>query len=82
MKLAAGFLFAQGGSVKIDGKDLTSVNLSELYPYIGYLSQEPQIFDGTIQENIAYGNTKHMSDDQIRSALEKAQATFVYDLPF
>lgn len=55
MKLASGFLSAQKGIVSVDGFDLSTVNLSTFYPNIGYLTQDPQIFDGTIRENLMSG---------------------------
>lgn len=81
MKLASGFLSAQKGKVAVDGFDLSTVNLSTFYPNIGYLTQDPQIFDGTIRENLTQGKTAQFQESDIREALEKAQADFVFSLP-
>jgi len=42
-----------GGAIRIDGAESTSYNREELGPYIGYLPQDIELFDGSISENIA-----------------------------
>jgi ABC-type multidrug transport system fused ATPase/permease subunit len=54
MKLIAGYLRPEKGGVYVDGQDLTQVSLQSYYRHIGYLTQEPSIFDGTIRENLEY----------------------------
>jgi ABC-type multidrug transport system fused ATPase/permease subunit len=39
----------------IDGNDLSHVYLPDYYRHIGYLTQEPSVFDGTVRENLMYG---------------------------
>jgi ATP-binding cassette subfamily C exporter for protease/lipase len=41
------------GDVRLDGEPLASWSREELGPYIGYMPQDVQLFDGTIAENIA-----------------------------
>lgn len=42
------------GEISIDDQPLTSLQLNSYYEHVGYLSQEPAIFDGTIRENLEY----------------------------
>jgi ATP-binding cassette subfamily C exporter for protease/lipase len=41
------------GTVRLDGADLHSWRAEDLGPYLGYLPQDIELFDGTVAENIA-----------------------------
>lgn len=51
-KLLVGLLPPTSGRVRMDGVDVYAWNKQALGPHIGYLSQEVDLFDGTIAENI------------------------------
>jgi len=59
--------------VLIDGKNLKSLQLENYRQKVGYVGQEPILFNTTIRENIKFGNQK-ATDGEIISALKKARA--------
>ncbi len=63
-KLVAGFWDVADGIVKMDGKDLKSIPLEQLYDQVAYVSQDNWLFDDTIMNNIRMGNTD-ASDEMV-----------------
>jgi subfamily B ATP-binding cassette protein MsbA len=69
------------GAVLIDGMDVRAFTLGSLRAQISLVLQEAVLFQGTIYDNIAYGNPE-ASADEIRAAAEAANVTeFVDRLP-
>lgn len=70
-----------GGMITIDGQDIRDVTLISLRRNIGLVMQDPFLFDGTIGENIAYGDPR-ATLDRIQAAARVAQIhDFVTTLP-
>ncbi|MFF2119343.1 ATP-binding cassette domain-containing protein [Kitasatospora sp. NPDC058184] len=80
-KLLMRFQDAGSGSVRLDGRDLRDLPRRDLRQAVGFVSQEPFLFDGTIAENIRYG-TFEASDEAVVGAARTAEAhAFVTGLP-
>lgn len=56
VNLLPAFYEATGGRITIDGQDVSTIRLDSLRRHISVVSQEPFLFNGTIRENILYGN--------------------------
>ncbi|MFD0961500.1 ABC transporter ATP-binding protein [Paenibacillus chungangensis] len=67
------FYDVDSGSVTIDGYDLRNITQQSLRSSIGIVSQDVILFNGTIAENIRYGN-QNASEEEIRAAAEAANA--------
>ncbi len=71
---------ADEGTVRLDGHDVRDVDLRSLRSHLGYVSQEPFLFGGTVRENVAYGQHEIDKAD-LEDALRKAGAwEFVQEL--
>ncbi|WP_290819336.1 ABC transporter ATP-binding protein [Halovivax sp.] len=69
------------GAIRIDGHDLRELQLADLREAIGYVGQETFLFDGTVAENIRYGQFD-ASDEAVREAAKAAEAhEFILGLP-
>ena len=75
VNLLPAFYEATGGAITIDGQDIDSTSLESLRKNISVVNQEPFLFNGTIGENIAYGNLN--ADDE--KIAEAAQAANCFD---
>jgi ABC-type multidrug transport system fused ATPase/permease subunit len=83
-KLITGFVTPQDGQVLVDGQDLSRTALKTYYPYVGYLTQEPMVFDGSIKNNLLYSlpdkMAQNITDQQLYEALKNAECDFITDL--
>ena len=81
-KLIPRFYDVSKGKIKLGGVDIRSLKQSELHDLIGYVPQKANLFSGNIRENINYGSSKNLNDEEIIEALKIAQAwDFVQKLP-
>ncbi|GGX98671.1 type I secretion system permease/ATPase [Vogesella alkaliphila] len=70
-KLIMGLYQPQQGSTRIDGVDLRQIDPAELRRNVGYVSQEPVLFYGTLRQNISMGQP-HVHDASIAAAADLA----------
>ncbi|MGE7440112.1 ABC transporter ATP-binding protein, partial [Kitasatospora sp. NPDC001175] len=80
-KLLMRFQDAESGGVLLDGQDLRDLPRRDVRNAIGFVAQDPFLFDGTIVENIRYG-TFGASEEAVEEAARMAEAhAFVSMLP-
>nr|MBI3613540.1 ABC transporter ATP-binding protein [Nitrospirota bacterium] len=81
LKLLMRFYDVRGGVVLIDGQDVRTLSLAFLRSQIGLVQQEPFLFNGTVRENIAYGDLT-AGQDRIEEVARAARAhEFIASLP-
>jgi PrtD family type I secretion system ABC transporter len=68
-RLLVGVWPSNSGSVRLDGADVHNWDFDDLGPYIGYLPQDIELFDGTIAENICRFGER--DDEKILEAAAK-----------
>jgi ATP-binding cassette, subfamily B, bacterial len=69
-----------GGQVLVDGIDVRDLSREELRSHIAMAFEDATLFSASVRENVLLGNPE-ASEDDLKQALEIAQAQFVYDLP-
>lgn len=84
IKLIAGYLNPDEGNIIIDNQKLSETSLISYYRYIGYLTQDPSVFDGTIRDNLMYGVTAENAKQGIMdldAVIKWAKCERIYELP-
>ncbi|NKB31800.1 MAG: lipid A export permease/ATP-binding protein MsbA [Pseudomonadales bacterium] len=75
------FYEINSGKISLDGRLLSDYKLSNLRDQISVVTQQVVLFNGTVAENIAYGE-KELDSDRITTAAENAHAMeFIRNLP-
>jgi ATP-binding cassette, subfamily B, bacterial len=73
------FYDADGGTITLDGEDITRYSRKYLRSQIGIVEQEPFLFSRSIGENITYGVHRQVSQDEIIQAAQFAAIHEVID---
>ncbi|WP_206424969.1 ABC transporter ATP-binding protein [Halosimplex salinum] len=69
------------GEIRIDGHDVRDVTLSSLRGSMGYVGQDNFLFDGTVEENVKYGQFD-ATREEVVAACKRAEAhDFITNLP-
>jgi ABC-type multidrug transport system fused ATPase/permease subunit len=81
LKLLTRFYDVTGGAITIDGYDIRQMPLAFLRSQIGLVQQEPFLFNGTVRENILYGNLSASQADVEAAAMAARAHEFIAALP-
>ena len=68
------------GSIEIDGVDIRQLSRSELRKHIAMAFEDATLFSASVRENILLG-IENASEEDLKEAINIAQAQFAYDLP-
>jgi len=81
LSLLLRFYDIAGGTISVDGQDISAVSRRSLRRQIGYVGQNVHLFRGTIRDNIAYGKPA-ATDAEIIAAASAANAhDFIMGFP-
>ena len=74
MKLLVGLYRPMKGKIFYNGLDEEEINFEDLRRQIGFVTQDTQLFSGTIRENLTFVNPDATEDD-LNDAIKKASVT-------
>ena len=69
------------GSVRLDGKDIRDITVKSLRENISMVLQDVFLFNGSIYDNIAYGNPSASHDEIVKAAETARVSDFVCKMP-
>lgn len=76
------FYTQQKGEILLDGFDTRKLTLENLRLHLSMVSQNVHLFDDTVYNNIAFGLSREVSEQEVIDALKRANAyEFVQELP-
>ena len=81
VKLLMRFYDVDSGVISLDGYPIKNLKLSYLREQIGLVSQDPFLFNGTVAENIMYGNIEASREQIIAAAIASHADPFIKNLP-
>lgn len=81
VKLLMRFYDVDGGSIRIDGRDIRAFTRRELRDNFAMVLQDTWLFSGTIRENILYGREDADEEDMIKAAKAAKAHHFIKTLP-
>jgi len=81
LKLLLRFAAPTRGHVRVDGVDIATVDVAALRRAIGYVAQDPFLTDGSLLDNIAYGDDAPDRARALRAARDAEALGFIEALP-
>ena len=81
VKLLMRFYDLNKGNIKVDGVDITSYKRSDLRKLFGMVLQDTWLFNGTIKENLKYGNLNATDEDVINASKDAYVHHFIQTQP-
>ena len=76
LRLMAGLYAPQAGGIRLDGVDMQQIDPAEVRNRMGYVGQDPQLFMGTLRENLVLADS-WITDSRIAETLKSLG---IYDI--
>lgn len=81
-KLLVKFFKGSAGTIKYDSYDIDTITNTSLRNFVNYVPQDTYFFNGTIFENLTFGNSQCIENDRLIEACKKAEIyDFIASLP-
>ncbi len=81
IKLLGGYISPDKWQIIVDWQKLSQINIQSYYAHVGYLTQDPSVFDGTIRDNLMYGvqDPDNITEAEVKKVLAGAKCDFIWD---
>ena len=79
MKLIAWYLLLEEWEIYVDKQEIHHVDLYSYFSHIGFLTQDPSVFDWTIYDNLVYALKEQPTDAKLKKVIKAAKCEFIYD---
>jgi ATP-binding cassette subfamily B (MDR/TAP) protein 1 len=80
LQLALRFYEVSSGAVLVDGHKVDDLNINWLREQIGYVGQQPVLFNGTVKDNIRLGKPDATDDEVVKASQAAIAHEFVMKL--
>lgn len=74
VKLVMGLYASYGGKINVNGNEIRNISREDLNRQIAYVEQTPFVFEGSVKENISFGDS-NASSEQVNEIAEKLNIT-------
>ncbi|MCK4304492.1 MAG: ABC transporter ATP-binding protein [Candidatus Eisenbacteria sp.] len=81
LDIITGLFAPQMGTITIDGVDYREIRKSSLRRLFGYVTQEPVLFNDTIENNISFWDSEVVHPEVERAAITAGSADFIKEKP-
>ncbi|MFZ5875777.1 MAG: ABC transporter ATP-binding protein [Nitrospirota bacterium] len=69
------------GAILLDGRDLRTIRIADLYARLAFVPQETMLFGGTVEENIRFGRPSARQEEVVAAAEAAHAHGFIQALP-
>lgn len=79
MKLIAWYISPDKWEILVDWQNISEVNIYNYFSHIGFLTQDPSVFDWTIYDNLVYALKYQPTNAKLKKVIKAAKCEFIYD---
>ena len=80
VKLISWYIRSSKWKIIIDNQEINKISLKSYYKNIGYLTQDPSVFDWSILDNLTYAVDRELREWELEEVLKQSKCEFIYEL--